>query len=110
MARDFMVEATRSWLGSTPLVPAPLPALSVHVLHASLEHASHPVVVGHYAGAPIGGAEAWADELLRGRLSARQLLGRYPSHPSDVLRAALDRGDRARALRRGDRRRPRRDG
>ena len=54
--------------------------------HASLEHASHIVVLGHYAGTPFGGAEEWADRLLGGRLTARQVLGRYPSTPNDVLR------------------------
>ena len=61
--------------------------------HASLEHASHLVVLGHYAGTPFGGAEEWADRLLGGRLTARQVLGRYPLTPNDVLRVVPSGGD-----------------
>ena len=54
---------------------------------------SHLVVVGHYAGTVFGGAEGYADRLLDGRLTVRQVLGRYPSTPSDVLRILPDPGD-----------------
>ncbi|HWM21889.1 MAG TPA: CHAT domain-containing protein [Ilumatobacteraceae bacterium] len=86
IARQYVDEATSSWLGTLRLVDAPLPTLKVSVRHASLEHASHLVVLGHYAGTPFGGAEEWADWLLGGRLTARQVLGRYPATPNDVLR------------------------
>ena len=44
-------------------------------------------------GTPFGGAEEWADRLLGGRLTARQVLGRYPSTPNDVLRVVPAGGE-----------------
>ena len=52
-------------------------SLEVRVVHASLQHAREPVVVGHYQGTPITGAEAALDERLGGLLSDRLLLGAY---------------------------------
>ena len=93
VAQQYVDEATSSWLGTMPLVDSPAPALTVTVRHASFEHARHLVVLGHYAGTPFGGAEELADRLLGGRLTARQVLGRYPSTPNDVLRVVPAGGE-----------------
>lgn len=55
-----------------------LQRVQVEAVHASLECAGHHVLVGHFLGMPISGAEAFLDERLGRRLSARQGLGRYP--------------------------------
>ena len=61
----------------------------VEAVHASLECAGHHVIVGHFAGSPLAGAEAFLDQRLGGRLSARHLLGLYPERigESDVFDA-----------------------
>lgn len=50
----------------------------IEAVHGSLECAGRHVIVGHFMGAPISGAEGFLDERLGRRLSARQLLGQYP--------------------------------
>lgn len=55
--------------------------LRVSVAHGSLENARFPVVVGHYFGDPIAGAEAVLDRALDGRLSWRFGAGIYPDVP-----------------------------
>ena len=52
--------------------------VTVEAVHGSLECAGRHVVVGHFRGTPISGAEQFLDERLAGRLTARQLLGLYP--------------------------------
>ena len=52
--------------------------MRVEVLHGSLEYAEYPVLVGHYEGTPIEGAEGFLDRKLNGRLTNRHVLGRYP--------------------------------
>ncbi|MEY2401578.1 MAG: hypothetical protein QOJ08_1689, partial [Ilumatobacteraceae bacterium] len=94
VAQQYVDEATSSWLGTAPLGDAPPSSLHLSVRHASFEHAQHVVVLGHYAGTPLAGAEAFADSLLNGRLSARQVLGRYPSTTTDVLRVVPEQSTR----------------
>ena len=55
-----------------------LPRIRIKVVHGHLAFASHPVMVGHYAGDTINGAEAELDEALDGRLDRRKQLGLYP--------------------------------
>ena len=50
----------------------------VAVLHGDLRHSRFPIVVGHYEGDTIIGAEAQVDGLLGGALSQRYALGVYP--------------------------------
>lgn len=50
----------------------------VSVTHGNLAFARHRLVVGHYAGDTIVGAEAYLDRVLGGRLGARHALGLYP--------------------------------
>jgi tetratricopeptide (TPR) repeat protein len=57
--------------------PAP-PSLHVRLLHASLEHAQYPVLVGHFAGSPLSGAEERLDDCLENRLSRAQVARDYP--------------------------------
>ena len=54
------------------------PALQVRLLHASLEHAEYPVLVGHFAGSPLSGAEERLDDCLENRLSRAQVARDYP--------------------------------
>ena len=52
--------------------------LTVRLLHASLEHAVYPVLVGHVAGSPLSGAEERLDDCLDHRLSRAQVARDYP--------------------------------
>ncbi|HET7801804.1 MAG TPA: CHAT domain-containing protein [Humibacillus xanthopallidus] len=51
---------------------------TVRVSHGDLRFARHHVLVGHYPGGTLIGAEAALDDLLDGRLSRAALLGIYP--------------------------------
>ncbi len=72
-----------------PLQASPATTLRLSVAHGSLEHARHPVVVGHYAGDAITGPEAFIDRWLDGRLTRRHAMGLYPGAPgtSEVVLA-----------------------
>lgn len=59
--------------------------VAVAVVHGSLECAGRHVLVGHFKGTPLAGAEGFVDERLGGRLTARQLLGRYPEAVGDAI-------------------------
>ena len=59
--------------------------IAVEVVHESLEHTRYPVVVGHYRGSPLEGAEGYVDDRLGGVLSRRQLLGLYPEDEAQVF-------------------------
>src|SRR5262245_10570271 len=61
------------------------PPLEVGVRHASLEHAPYALVVGHFAGAPLSGAEARLDDRLGGRLTRLTLLNQYPRNIGESL-------------------------
>src|SRR5262245_57550562 len=50
----------------------------VAVVHGNLRYGRHPVMVGHYLGDTIVGAEAEIDRLLEGALTNRYNLGLYP--------------------------------
>lgn len=76
--------AVRGWLGATPEAEA-LPVLRVGVLHASLEYSTYAVMVGHYQGGLIAGAEGYLDKRLGGQLTGRQVAGRYPEQRGQVL-------------------------
>ena len=68
-------------LGKQPRRPyreSGLPSLRVAVVHGDLRYARYPIVVGHYEGDTIVGAEAQVDALMRGALSQRYSLGLYP--------------------------------
>lgn len=56
----------------------------VSVMHGDLRYAKFPVVVGHYEGDTIVGAEAQIDRVLDGALSNRYALGLYPSEFGSV--------------------------
>jgi pimeloyl-ACP methyl ester carboxylesterase len=79
-------------LGAEPAPPASTTpddadatTIAVEVVHGSLEHARYPVVVGHYRGSPLEGAEGYVDDRVRGVLSRRQLLGLYPEDEGQVF-------------------------
>lgn len=52
--------------------------LQVSVLHGDLNHTNHPILLGHYEGDTIAGAERVVDNMVQGALSQRYHLGRYP--------------------------------
>ncbi len=52
--------------------------LQVSVLHGNLVQTNYPVLMGHYQGDTIAGAEKRVDQLVNGGLSQRYHLGRYP--------------------------------
>ena len=66
-----------------------LQTVTVNVVHASAEFATHPVVVGHFVGSPIEGAEEFLDRRLDRRLTAHQQLGGYPEHIGQSLTIRL---------------------
>lgn len=51
--------------------------LDIEVLNGNLRFVEVPVIVGHYSGAALTGAERIADELIGGAMSASLALGRY---------------------------------
>lgn len=57
---------------------ASLPPLRVSIRHGDLAYARHPVMVGHYLGDSIVGAEKALDHRLAGKLSRQLALGLYP--------------------------------
>ncbi|MDP9388507.1 MAG: CHAT domain-containing protein [Actinomycetota bacterium] len=71
--------------GTTAMAGAGRQPVTVAAVHGSLECAGRHVLVGHFAGTPIGGAEAFLDERLGRRLSTRQLLGHYPERVGDTI-------------------------
>lgn len=81
--------AVRGWLGASPEAET-LPVLHVGVLHASLEYSAYAVMVGHYQGGMIAGAEGYLDKRLGGQLTGRQVAGRYPDELGQVLRVPTD--------------------
>lgn len=54
------------------------PSFRVSVVHGDLRFARFPIVVGHYEGDTIIGAEAQVDAMLGGALKQRYSLGLYP--------------------------------
>lgn len=50
----------------------------VSVVHGDLNHTNHPILLGHYEGDTIAGAERVVDNMVQGALSQRYHLGRYP--------------------------------
>jgi CHAT domain-containing protein len=75
-----------SVLGASPVhhqAPVTKP-VSVSVVHGNLSFCSHPVAVGHYEGDGLYSAEKDLDHHLKGRLSARHMLGLYPGGENTV--------------------------
>jgi hypothetical protein len=58
--------------------------LHVSVLHGDLNHTSHPILLSHYEGDTIAGAERIVDKFVGKGLSQRYHLGRYPGKPGTV--------------------------
>ncbi|MBV8817078.1 MAG: CHAT domain-containing protein, partial [Acidobacteriaceae bacterium] len=57
---------------------APITSVKASVVHGNIVFARHPVVVGHYMGDPLVGAEAVLDAKLNGQMTKRYSLGLYP--------------------------------
>jgi CHAT domain-containing protein/pimeloyl-ACP methyl ester carboxylesterase len=58
--------------------------LQVSVVHGDLTHTNHPVLMSHYQGDTIAGAERVVDRMVGGALSQRYHLGRYPGKTGTV--------------------------
>jgi CHAT domain len=59
--------------------------LKVTLVHGALEDASYPVVVGHYQGTPLAGAEGALDKCLDGLLTERLVLGTYAEQEGTAI-------------------------
>ena len=57
----------------------------VTAMHASLEHARGILIVGHYLGSEISGAEASLDTRLNGALNTRHVARLYPQESGDSV-------------------------
>ncbi len=86
-------ELLRAGMGGTRRAarPARYPKIRVTVVHGHLAFARYPVLVGHYSGDTINGAEKQLDEALDGRLTERRQLGLYPGAIGTTT-VALDPG------------------
>lgn len=82
-------QAVQGWLGTSPPEAGVRPVLNLSVLHASLEYSSYPVMVGHYRGDVIAGAEGYLDRKLGRQLTARQIANRYPEELGQVVRVPV---------------------
>lgn len=60
------------------------PTVHVSVVHGDLNHTNHPILLGHYEGDTIAGAERVIDKRVDGALSQRYHLGRYPGRSGTV--------------------------
>lgn len=76
-ARDLELAAV-GWDERSAAAPTDDFAIHVEVVHGSLAFADYPVMVGHYDGSTIEGAEGALDYYLDYRLTARDLLDVYP--------------------------------
>ncbi len=63
--------------------------LHVSVLHSNLNHTNHPIMLSHYEGDTIAGAERIVDRLVGNALSQRYHLGRYPGRTGTVAVALV---------------------
>jgi beta-lactamase superfamily II metal-dependent hydrolase len=73
------------------LPSGPPQSVRVAAVHASLECAHHHVLVGHFLGSPIAGAESYLDQRLDLRLSNRARLGLYPEEKGQSIRVDTPR-------------------
>ena len=78
-------EGSNPGTGDVAPVEATAQPVAVAAVHGSLECAGHHVLVGHFKGTPLAGAESFLDDRLGGRLTNRQLLGQYPEHVGDAV-------------------------
>jgi len=69
---------------SAPHRPRPIQGFRVSVVHGDLRFARFPILVGHYEGDTIVGAEARIDQLLDSALTTRYNLGLYPGATGTV--------------------------
>lgn len=58
--------------------------IQLDVSHGDLSCVGTPVLVGHYAGSTLAGAELALDKTLDGRLSERDILGLYPGEVGEA--------------------------
>ena len=80
-------------LGTIGQTRVHLGELRISVRHASLEHAPYRLLVGHYHGLPLSGAEAQLNRRSEGRLERLLLTQQYPQQLGDI--AILDPVDDA---------------
>jgi CHAT domain-containing protein len=75
--------------------PHPAARVKLSVLNGDLSFVHGPVVVGHFLGDSISGAEAELDFALGGALRRRYLLGLYPGSPGSAVVAPSTEGNGA---------------
>lgn len=85
---DLDTERTRSFSSNTnsiqkvakPPISTSTSEIDVHaeITHGDLSLAQHPIIIGHYDGDQLGGAEKSADRMLKGLLTESFQLGLYP--------------------------------
>jgi triacylglycerol esterase/lipase EstA (alpha/beta hydrolase family)/tetratricopeptide (TPR) repeat protein len=85
--RDLLL-GTFGYAAPSPIRGAEPAGFRVSVVHGDLFFAKFPIVVGHYEGDTIVGAEAVVDRLLGGALTTRYHLGLYPG-PIDTISVVL---------------------
>ncbi len=73
----------RTSTSGTPGGPS-LP-LIVRVRHCSLEHAPYRLLVGHFQGLPLSGAESRLNERSEGRLERLLLMNQYPQRLGETV-------------------------
>ncbi|MET1003827.1 MAG: CHAT domain-containing protein, partial [Acidimicrobiia bacterium] len=59
--------------------------VAVTPVHGSLEHAAHPLIIGHYRGVALDGAGSFLDARLGRKLSTRMMLGRFPEQIGESI-------------------------
>jgi pimeloyl-ACP methyl ester carboxylesterase len=89
-----LAAATMGGRITRPAAPRAKP-IKIAVVHKNLAFARHPLIVGHYRGDTLAGAEAHVDRMLDRRLSNRRKLGLYPDAIGTV-ELILDATDRSR--------------
>lgn len=88
-----IIDLERAMMGAeSPSVSAPTfkEKIKVSIAHGDLRFARYPVVVGHYLGDPLMGAEWDINVCLEGRLAQLRSLGLYPGK-TDTCDVILDR-------------------
>ncbi len=75
---EDMVAAALGGAAGASVAHEEQPRITIRVVHGNLALARHPVMVGHYPGDSLNGAEAVLNRALDGRLQERRRMGLYP--------------------------------
>ncbi|HWL70214.1 MAG TPA: CHAT domain-containing protein, partial [Geminicoccus sp.] len=75
---EDVVAAALGGAAGTVVERTVVPKITIRVVHGNLALARYPVMVGHYPGDSLNGAEAVLNRALDGRLQERRRMGLYP--------------------------------